>query len=225
MIPIPSPSYGGGAASEFSQSVLLIQPTAASGSIVDISNNENVVTVNGGTALSTAVTDPAGGSAKVIDFTSAGDLTLPSIVQVGKADLAIRLKFRLVSVSGNQVLMEGNVSAFTELQPQIFVNSSGKVLLYTNNGFRITGGTTLTGGVWYDLLWSRVAGTSRLFIDGVQEGSDYADTVAYHFRPLFGKAFDGTSSFGGYMQSIQIVPLNGLHAAAFTPPTFPLATS
>ena len=57
----------------FANISLLIQPTEASSSILDLSGNGHTVTVVGDAALSTAVSDPWGGSRKVIVFDGAGD--------------------------------------------------------------------------------------------------------------------------------------------------------
>ena len=70
---------------------------------------------------------------------------------------------------------------------------------------------------------SRVSGSTRLFINGVQSGSTYADSTNYLQAPVWlGQFNDGSGAgwFQGYMSGARIVKGTGV-SSTFTPPTAP----
>ena len=77
---------------------------------------------------------------------------------------------------------------------------------------------------WHHIALSRNAGSSRLFLDGVQIGSTYADTQVWTNALQFtsGKDPGGSTQVTGYMSNIRYLIGTGLYTANFTPPTAPL---
>jgi len=102
-------------------------------------------------------------------------------------------------------------------------NSGASVNWYANTAVQITGGA-IKNGAWSHLCVSRVSGSTRLFINGVQSGSTYADSTNYlQTNPWIGQFNDGPGSgyFNGYMMAPRIVKGSGV-SANFTPPTAPV---
>jgi len=113
--------------------------------------------------------------------------------------------------------------------PLIFSNTTGKIVWYINSAARITGTTTLVTGTWYHVAVSRSASSTKLFINGNQDGSTYADTNNYLLgtnRPLIGAAGAtvGADPLNGYLTDLRVTKGLGRYLYNFTAPTaaFPL---
>jgi len=106
----------------------------------------------------------------------------------------------------------------------LYIPSSGaSVNWYANTANRITG-AAIPNGAWSHLCVSRVSGSTRLFINGVQSGSTYADSTNYlQTNPWIGQFNDSVGSgwFQGYMSGMRIVKGSGV-SSTFTPPTAPV---
>ena len=129
--------------------------------------------------------------------------------------------------AANQVLYDARASGgTTTLAPALYVAQTTNVLSYfTNNAVRITGTTVLRVGQWYHVLLSRVSGTTRMFLNGVQEGSNYTDANVYingASRPVIAAAGDSTGAgpVNGYISNLRV--LNGTGVTSVTVPTSPL---
>lgn len=102
-------------------------------------------------------------------------------------------------------------------------NNSGLVRFYTGATDNIVGTTNTRDSAWHYIAVSRVSGVTRLFVDGVQEGSSYTDTNDYAFGangftwgyPAYLSA--GAYGFDGWMDTACIVVGAGL-STTFTPP-------
>ena len=104
----------------------------------------------------------------------------------------------------------------------LYVNSvSGALDLQAAGGIRITGATDITDGNAHHFELSRSSGTTKLFVDGTQEGSSYSDSNNYSCASTWfiGKQVAANGYFNGVMQGIQFIKGTALHTAAFTPPT------
>lgn len=109
--------------------------------------------------------------------------------------------------------------------PCLFVAPTTSVLsYYVNTGFRITGTTAVKTGQWNYVVVSRVSGETRLFLNGVQEGSTYTDSTTYlngASRPVI--ANNGLNLGGpltGYITNLRV--LNGTGTTSPTTPTIPV---
>ncbi len=115
----------------------------------------------------------------------------------------------------------------TELRPQIGVTSAGAVTYWTQASVKINGGT-FPVGVWNHVAVSRSSGSTKLFVNGVQVGSTYADTTDYgaSARVTIGNTGDNpggyNASWNGHVSNFRIVKGTALYTANFTPPGSPL---
>jgi Concanavalin A-like lectin/glucanases superfamily len=96
---------------------------------------------------------------------------------------------------------------------------------YVGAADRISG-ASITADTWFHVAWSRIAGVSRLFIDGVQQGSNYTDTTNYTSEVLtiggrYTPASGDYRSFNGNLGALRVTNGVGRYAAGFTPPSAP----
>jgi hypothetical protein len=108
--------------------------------------------------------------------------------------------------------------------PCLFVAVTTNVLhYYVNTASRITGTTAVKTGIWNYVVVSRVSGNTRLFLNGVQEGSTYTDSTTYlngANRPLI--ANNGLNLNGlltGYIANLRV--LNGTGTTSPSTPSIP----
>ena len=106
--------------------------------------------------------------------------------------------------------------------PQLYIDSAGKFAF--GNPVNITGTTVISTGVWYYIAVCRSGTSTRMFVNGIQEGATYTDTTIYLVgasRPAIGSnGFTvGQTVWHGYMDDIRITTGVARYTANFTPPT------
>jgi hypothetical protein len=116
-----------------------------------------------------------------------------------------------------------NLSGTASTNPHIYINST--IRFYNGGGDRITSSTSPSTGVWYHLAVCRASGSTRMFLDGTQTGSTYADTNDYgQSAPLgVGTYWNGgapvtASTLNGYLQDVRVSKY-ARYTTNFTPPT------
>lgn len=107
--------------------------------------------------------------------------------------------------------------------PYLYI-TSGKMRYYVNGADRITGSTNLSLNTWQHIAISRVAGVTRLYLNGTQEGSSWTDSTNYlcvNTRPIIFRNAANTSGgyYTAYLDEFRVVKGEGAYAANFTPPT------
>ena len=110
--------------------------------------------------------------------------------------------------SGNRLLIFGNTS-------QSIIYSSGNVDRITGATFRI--------GSWIHIAVVRMAGSTKLYVNGSQSGSTYTDTRNFPAQLLtIGKDNAGSTHITGHIADLRIVKGTAIYTGAFSPPTAPL---
>lgn len=149
-----------------------------------------------------------------------GDFTLEGFIQ--------RLGTTVSSVNHDITLWEMRKASATN-DPLVYIqgNDDDNEVVYFAGSDRITG-SSIVVGTPYHLELSRVSGVSRLFLNGVQQGSSYTDSGNYAGdQILIGGRYAAISgslrSYNGYHGSFRYTKGVGRHSAGFTPPTsFPV---
>jgi len=140
----------------------------------------------------------------------------------GTGDFTIETWVQFLAVPGNVNFIDFR-PATNGAYPTINSTASAKFGYTANSAVQITGTTTIAAGTWYHVAVSRSGTSTKLFVNGVQEGSTYTDTTTYLVatgRPFIGgDSFAGTSSFGGYLSNTRIIKGTAVYTANFTPPT------
>ena len=94
-------------------------------------------------------------------------------------------------------------------------------------GYTQTNGTTVAKvGTWYHVAFSRSSGTTKLFVNGTQEGStqtSQTQNIQTPSSPSIGGYSTGSSEyFTGYIFNIRVIKGNAIYTSNFTPSTTPL---
>jgi hypothetical protein len=104
--------------------------------------------------------------------------------------------------------------------------SSSETLQYYQGGALITSAVgALTVGVWQHVAVVRSSGSTKMYVNGIQVGSTYADTKNYTGT---GTVFIGRNQgaavgfVNGYMSNVRVVKGVAVYTNTFTPPTSPL---
>jgi hypothetical protein len=109
-----------------------------------------------------------------------------------------------------------------------------RLLIYydgTNINYFVGSTTAITGSTmalaaWQHIALCRVSGSTRLFINGTQVGSTYADSNNFSTnQPVYiGKDGGGTTVVTGFMSNVRVVKGTGLYTSTFYPPAAPTTT-
>jgi hypothetical protein len=195
---------------------LLLNGTGAA--VYDASTLNNFETV-GDVKLSTVQSNWAGSTSMFFDGT--GDyLVAPTSLYTmfGTGDFTIEFWTNRSS---------GNNTRFIEFSTGLlYIDGSGKLVYYSTSA-RIVSTNVFPSNQWVYVALVRASGFSKLYIDGVQTGSTFTDTINYTSGLLLIGTDDGSRSqfLTGYMQDIRITPGVARYTANFTPPTSPLQTN
>jgi hypothetical protein len=216
---------------------LLLHGNGTNGSttITDSSLTPKAVTAAGNAQISTAQSKFGGAS---IAFDATGDyLTVTDNVNAfafGTGNFTIELWLRLNAVvgpTGGLCLYDQRPTNTQDNSPTLYIPSSaagGALSYYTGGANRIVG-TTLAANTWYFIALSRASGSTKLFLDGVQIGSTFTDSISYvntSGRPWIGAFSDSTTpttqaSLNGYIDDLRITKGVARYTSNFTPPTLP----
>jgi len=152
-----------------------------------------------------------------------------AVFNYGAGDFTIECWFRVIAVGSTQYIIDQrNNGAAPNFNATIYLTSGGTVNYYSNGADRITGATTVTAGVWYHVAACRASSTTRLFLNGVQQGSNYSDGNTYvQTRAGFGFNANTTNSnsLNGYLSNIRLSKGFAYYTSNFTPSTVPLTSS
>jgi hypothetical protein len=129
------------------------------------------------------------------------------------------------TVSGiTQVLLDQRTASPTNYAPVIFINTSNALQYNDGAASVITGATTVPLNAWSHVALSRSGTSTKLFLNGVQQGSTYTDTRNYIATPLtIGARFNNIQNFTGYIDEVRISKGIARYTANFTAPTTPFA--
>ena len=179
-------------------------------------------------------TDPASNSALAISAVTATTITVNvGAVPVdeyatvatstefgfGTGDFTVELWIKPNSVaSGSKVITDFRP---TSSDTAVLLLQSGSVVEFqsTNGAGSITGTTNLVVDTWYHVAVVRESGVTKLYLDGVQQGSNLTDTTNYgSTRPIkIGANLNGSAAFPGYIDDLR-VSTSARYTGTFTVP-------
>jgi hypothetical protein len=138
----------------------------------------------------------------------------------GTADFTIEF-WIYRTVSGIiQILYDQRTSSATTYSPVVFLNVTNQIAYTDGEGItKITGSTTVPLNAWSHVAVSRSGTSTRLFLNGVQEGSTYSDNRNYIATPVrIGSRWNDTGYFTGFIDDLRIVKGVAIYTANFTVP-------
>jgi len=139
---------------------------------------------------------------------------------LGTGDFALEM-WIFTGVNQSATLYDGRKGSASHVTPHIDLNSNVVRYLVANT-VRITGSSTLSLNSWHHISVERSSGSTKLYVNGVQEGSTYSDSNSYVAklnRPIIGAADAFNSAFNGYISNVRLCKGHTVYGAAFTPPT------
>lgn len=144
----------------------------------------------------------------------------------GSGDFTIECWVRRNATGAIHMLYDSRPAATQGLYPTIYVNSSDVLLYFTNSADRITGTTTLSSGQWYHVAVTRSGTSTKLFLNGTQEGSTYTDSNTYlngASRPVIGASGYSVTilELNGWIDEVRVSKGAARWTANFTPPASP----
>ena len=137
----------------------------------------------------------------------------------GTGDYTVEGWFYLTDVSVTNNLFDFRAGAGTDVAPVLYVNSSAQLNFYSFNANRITGPTLLVN-TWYHIAVSRSSGTTRLYVNGVSQGTPWVDSTDYDVaKPLIvGATWDGNNVVNGNIDEFRITKGLARYTANFVAP-------
>ena len=155
---------------------------------------------------------------RVVFATSGDQLSLSpnAAFAFGTGDFTIECWFNPTSDSG--VFFDVR-SGFSGINP-LFYYYQGTLRYYVNGADRIVSTTKLLGGNWYHAAIVRSSGVSKLYLNGVQQGSSYTDTFNFTSTNyvFIGKGNANDNPFTGSISNLRVVKGTGVYTSNFTPP-------
>lgn len=189
--------------------------------IFDNAMMNDLVTV-GNAQVSTAVKKYGTGS---MYFDGSGDYLLSNIgpqAEIGSGNFTIEGWVNASSWGFINHIIDFRPASTNGAYPQLYIDSAGKFTF--GNPANITGTTIISTGVWYHIAVCRSGTSTKMFVNGIQEGATYTDTTVYLVgasRPAIGSnGFTvGQTVWHGYIDDLRITKGIARYTANFTPPT------
>jgi hypothetical protein len=183
--------------------------------------------VNGGAKLNTSI--KKFGTASLRLTNSLAPTTPTDYIQYsssldfgfGTADWTMEGQFYILSTGQFQTLLDTRTTA-PEYSPMLAINDTGQAYVNIYGSVVITGTTVLSLSTWHHLMLVKYNNQLKLYVNGVQEGSTYADTNDYGAnKPLrIGANYNLEYGFNGYVDEVR-VSVVARKTANFTTPTIP----
>ena len=213
-------------------SLLLNMATSTSGT-TDSSSNTFTVTNNNSVQWAgtspynqTNTVPPASTTPGSVLFNGTSQyLTVPSNAAFifGTGDFTIEAWVYLAGGTSGTIF--DNRTGISSTQP-VFYFSSATVMAYYIAGTNfITSGSFTFLNNWVHVALCRASGSTRMFFNGVQTGSTYADTTNYTASGTVGVGASGWNAgnlLNGYITNLRVVKGTAVYTASFAPPTIPL---
>ena len=208
----------------YPQTSLLMHFNGTNGSttMTDNSKNNLTATATNGAALSTAQSK-FGGASLFLDGTN-DYVSIPNNAEFNFASrtFTVEMWAYFSSVTGDRTL----VSTYQNSTNGWYINlASSKIIVgFTGDGAEIYGTATILTNTWYHIAVSGTAGSYKLFINGVQDGSTYTGATALSSTaPLYIGVLVASGTgyyyFNGYIDELRITNGIARYTGAFTPPT------
>jgi hypothetical protein len=123
----------------------------------------------------------------------------------------------------NTTGIQQNIFDFRTTTPQsvpLLGFSNAGVLFYNVNGSSVIVGSTAAAiNQWNHIAVSRSGTQTKIFLNGVQQGSTFTDTTNYIQAPLYiGARFDGLFNLNGFIDDVRVIKGTAVYTANFTPP-------
>ena len=140
-------------------------------------------------------------------------------------DFTLELYTYITTLSTPTMTIFDSRSSSINNVPSVFVNQ-GVFRYFANSDYRITGTTTVATNTWYHIAVVKNNGVTKLYVNGIQEGSDFTDTINYadsgaiHIGGRFAVTSGTLIGITGHIDEFRISN-TARYTANFTPATQP----
>ena len=155
------------------------------------------------------------------------NLSAPSNLAFGTGDFTIEMWFYQNSYLASSALYDGRPSSTNGAQNTLYFGSNS--VYYAVNGVDAIQSSTISNGQWYHLAVTRSGTSTKMFLNGVQQGSTYSDSTNYVVgtnRPMIGANgyWNGTYAFNGLISNLRVLKGTALYTSNFVPPSAALTS-
>jgi hypothetical protein len=145
--------------------------------------------------------------------------------QMSTGDFTIECWFRVTSTGSYAVLVDMRNGTTNAVAPQIYLSNGDTLMYHVSNVNQITG-PTVSIDTWYHVAVCRNSSVTKMFVNGLQVGSNYSDTNNYIINSpkiAVTSSLNGTGYLPGIISNLRIVKGTALYTANFsTADLFPL---
>jgi len=148
-----------------------------------------------------------------------------AVFTYASGDFTMECWVRFTTIGTQQFIIDQrNSGAATAIIPTIYLNSTNVIIYYVNGAVRITGTQPIVANTWYHVAVARSSTSTKLFVNGIQDGSTYSDSNNYAAsRVVVGtNAASAANYLNGYATNIRLVKGTAVYTANFTPSAIPL---
>ena len=137
----------------------------------------------------------------------------------GAGDYTIEAWIRPSGVSGVQRIIDLRTTS-SDTAVSLFMSGTSLRLGVGASDVIIATSAITTANTWYHVAVTRTSGTSKMFVNGSQVGSDYTDSNTYADRGFkIGASYTNGETFTGHIDSLVIRSGVASYSGTFTPPT------
>ena len=188
------------------------------------STAKNVLFLDADSQISTGAANTQFGTGSLSFSTQTTGMTISGgLISFGTGDWTIEFFLKQHSIETYNVIYDHRPDSTQGAYPCIYTNS-GVLKYYVSTADRITG-PTISAGRWYHVAVVKNSDVTKMYLDGLKVGNDYADTNSYLFttnRPVLGG--HGNLSLGqdgliGCMDEVRVTKGLARYTANFIPMT------
>ena len=215
----------------FKQVAVLLHGDGTNGTqnntFIDSSTNNFTITRNGSATQGTYTPYSQDAGYWSNYFPTASYLTVATnaAFTYGTGDFTMECWVYLTTTGAIQYIIDQrNSGTANAVIPAIYVSASDVLTYFVSNAAQITGTTALVVGTWYHVAVSRSTLVTKMFLNGVQEGSSYVDANNYAASRVVINSNGATAGnyLVGYTSNVRLVKGTAVYTTAFTPSTTPL---
>jgi hypothetical protein len=143
----------------------------------------------------------------------------------GTGDFTMECWVYLTTTGAVQYIIDQrNSGTANAVIPAIYVSAANVLTYFVSNAAQITGTTALVVGTWYHVAVARSSTSTKMFLNGVQEGSTYSDSNNYAASRVTINSNGATAGnyLVGYTSNVRLVKGTAVYTTTFTPSTTPL---
>jgi len=165
-------------------------------------------------------------TARSVDFDGTGDYlttNTSSDYTLGTGDFTLEYWYKPDTVNYSTFLVDANTGSEVWAT---YCNTNGQHKYRVNGTDEIVSDTALRYGQWHHIAIVRASGTTKMYVNGVKEGSDMSDSTDYSFTSIVigRRASSGDLQYDGEISNLRLVKGTAVYTSSFRPTYEPLTS-